>query len=151
MRGGLRQGGSSRKNSNFAEDGSDPPHLRAALKDFAGSGFDRGHLVAAAAVKFDQSAQDETFLLSNISPQEPSPSAAGPALPCAALRPARAQPLPAGPTPPPPLRGRPRPPHARAPTAAGSAAGRRRLQPRLLGAHGTLDPVRYMTSSVDQR
>jgi hypothetical protein len=110
LRGGLRQGGSSRKNSNFAEDGSDPPHLRAALKDFAGSGFDRGHLVAAAAVKFDQSAQDETFLLSNISPQEPSPSAAGPALPCAALRPARAQPLPAGPTPPPPLRGGRAPP-----------------------------------------
>jgi len=62
-------GNSNRKNSDFQEDLSDPPHLRNSLKDFKNSGFDRGHMVAAAAIKFDQSALDETFIMSNISPQ----------------------------------------------------------------------------------
>ncbi|EKX36501.1 hypothetical protein GUITHDRAFT_57118, partial [Guillardia theta CCMP2712] len=65
----LRGEGSRAKTENFQEDETDPPHLRSRLADYKGSGFDRGHLVAAADVKFSQNALDETFLLSNISPQ----------------------------------------------------------------------------------
>tara|TARA_B100000959_G_scaffold217607_1_gene229552 strand:- start:399 stop:1175 length:777 start_codon:yes stop_codon:yes gene_type:complete len=35
------------------------------------SGFDRGHLLPAADMKWDQKAMDETFYMSNISPQNP--------------------------------------------------------------------------------
>ncbi|MCB9082216.1 MAG: DNA/RNA non-specific endonuclease [Lewinellaceae bacterium] len=38
--------------------------------DYRGSGFDRGHLAAAADMSFDQVAMEESFLMSNISPQE---------------------------------------------------------------------------------
>lgn len=65
----LNGGGSRPKGEVFLEDISDPPHLRSRLEDYRGSGFDRGHLVAAADIKFSQSAIDETFILSNISPQ----------------------------------------------------------------------------------
>lgn len=37
--------------------------------DYRGSGYDRGHMVPAADMAFDASAMDETFLMSNISPQ----------------------------------------------------------------------------------
>ena len=53
----------------FAEDTHDPPHMRSTLGDYKGSGFDRGHLVAAGDIKFSQKALEETFILSNISPQ----------------------------------------------------------------------------------
>lgn len=53
----------------FAEDPKDPPHMRSTLSDYKGSGFDRGHMVAAADIKFSQNALEETFFLSNICPQ----------------------------------------------------------------------------------
>ncbi len=37
--------------------------------DYRGSGYDRGHLVAAADMAWDVTAMDETFYMSNISPQ----------------------------------------------------------------------------------
>lgn len=37
--------------------------------DYRGSGYDRGHLVPAADMAYDAVAMDETFLMSNISPQ----------------------------------------------------------------------------------
>lgn len=37
--------------------------------DYRGSGYDRGHLVPAADMAWDAKAMEETFLLSNISPQ----------------------------------------------------------------------------------
>jgi len=37
--------------------------------DYRGSGYDRGHLVPAADMAWDATAMEETFLLSNISPQ----------------------------------------------------------------------------------
>lgn len=40
-----------------------------ALDDYKGSGFDRGHLLPAGDMKFDTKAMDETFYLSNITPQ----------------------------------------------------------------------------------
>ena len=38
-------------------------------RDYNGSGYDRGHLCAAADMAFDAAAIDETFLMSNMSPQ----------------------------------------------------------------------------------
>lgn len=39
------------------------------LYDYRGSGYDRGHLVPAADMAFDAEAMQETFLMSNITPQ----------------------------------------------------------------------------------
>jgi endonuclease G len=66
---GLRGRDGDRANSAFAEDGALPARFRAALADFRGSGFDRGHLAPAANHKGDQTAMDATFSLSNVSPQ----------------------------------------------------------------------------------
>jgi endonuclease G len=44
----------------------------AELKDYRGSGFDRGHLAPAGDMKWDRTAMSESFLMSNMSPQEPS-------------------------------------------------------------------------------
>ena len=43
----------------------------ATLADYKGSGYDRGHLVPAADMSFDQEAMSETFYMSNMSPQAP--------------------------------------------------------------------------------
>ena len=40
--------------------------------DYAGSGFDRGHMAPAADFNFSRVALDETYLFSNICPQWPS-------------------------------------------------------------------------------
>jgi endonuclease G, mitochondrial len=57
--------------NNFRPD----PALRnedsAQLIDFSGSGFDRGHLSPAADNKWHHQAMQDSFLLSNISPQHP--------------------------------------------------------------------------------
>ena len=41
-------------------------------RDYSGSGYDRGHLVPAADMAFDVEAMQQTFLMSNISPQDRS-------------------------------------------------------------------------------
>ena len=43
----------------------------ATLADYKSSGYDRGHLVPAADMSFDQNAMSETFYMSNMSPQAP--------------------------------------------------------------------------------
>jgi endonuclease G len=43
----------------------------AGLSDYRNSGFDRGHLAPAGDMKWSFQAMSESFLLSNISPQEP--------------------------------------------------------------------------------
>ncbi|KAJ3145512.1 nuclease, partial [Irineochytrium annulatum] len=61
-----------RQRSQFKEDGQIPAMFRGKVLDFAGSGYDRGHMVPAADVISSQLAVDETFLMSNISPQTPA-------------------------------------------------------------------------------
>eukprot|EP00803_Ostreobium_quekettii_P000884 evm.model.scf_616EXC.2 EVM.evm.TU.scf_616EXC.2 scf_616EXC:9726-15614(-) len=61
--------GVDRKNSEFYEDKDIEERFRNRLVDFRGSGYDRGHLAPAANHKDSQKAMDETFVLSNISPQ----------------------------------------------------------------------------------
>ncbi|KAK1242193.1 hypothetical protein MKX07_000179 [Trichoderma sp. CBMAI-0711] len=58
-----------RKNSQFLEDPAVPAKFRALLKDYYRSGYDRGHQVPAADAKWSQAAMDETFYLTNMSPQ----------------------------------------------------------------------------------
>ena len=59
----------SRKNNFHADpavtSGSATP------SDYKGSGFDRGHLAPAADMSFSEHAMDESFFMSNMSPQKP--------------------------------------------------------------------------------
>ena len=41
-------------------------------EDYAGSGYDRGHLAPAADFNFDRSALAETYLFTNVAPQVPN-------------------------------------------------------------------------------
>ncbi|KAM7415429.1 hypothetical protein PAMA_017781 [Pampus argenteus] len=64
-------GPSDRKYCNFKEDDSVHVFHRATNADYRGSGFDRGHLAAAANHKWSQKAMEDTFYLSNVAPQNP--------------------------------------------------------------------------------
>ncbi|XP_030214961.1 endonuclease G, mitochondrial isoform X3 [Gadus morhua] len=66
---GSLTGSSDRKYSDFKEDDSVHVYHRSTNQDYKGSGFDRGHLAAAANHKWSQKAMDDTFILSNVSPQ----------------------------------------------------------------------------------
>ena len=66
------QGSAERAKHEFNEDEKIPSHMRACLSDYKGSGFDRGHMVPAANCKKSVQRMRESFLLSNICPQEPS-------------------------------------------------------------------------------
>lgn len=56
---------------NFRPDYRVPEMFRADPGDYAGSGYDRGHLVASANQQEKLLQNSETFLLSNMSPQKP--------------------------------------------------------------------------------
>lgn len=58
--------------NNFRPDFRIPKRFRADLSDYTGSGYDRGHLVASANLNDENIQNNETFLLSNMSPQTPS-------------------------------------------------------------------------------
>ena len=55
----------------FKSDPDLPKKIQATKADYQKSGFDRGHLCPAADASFDERALQETFYLSNISPQFP--------------------------------------------------------------------------------
>lgn len=59
----------TRKN-NFKMDDELDDEARSKPSDYAGSGKDQGHMAAAEDMSFSQSAMDESFLLSNMAPQE---------------------------------------------------------------------------------
>ena len=61
----------SREDCDFKEDPLLPPHLRASKHDYSGSGFDRGHMCAAGDCLTQESVED-SFFMSNITPQVPS-------------------------------------------------------------------------------
>lgn len=58
--------------NNFRADRQLPKGKRAEPSDYLGSGFDRGHLAAAENMRIDKQALSESFLLSNMVPQEPT-------------------------------------------------------------------------------
>lgn len=60
-----------RDRSKFKEDEAIHEYFRATLADFQKSGYDRGHMAAAGNHKTGQDELDQTFALSNISPQVP--------------------------------------------------------------------------------
>lgn len=64
-------GPADRKRCDFREDETVHPYHRATNPDYRGSGFDRGHLAAAANHKHSQRAMEDTFYLSNVAPQNP--------------------------------------------------------------------------------
>ena len=57
--------------NNFRADFRIPQMFRADLADYVHSGFDRGHLVSSADQQDTRLQNSETFLLSNMSPQQP--------------------------------------------------------------------------------
>jgi len=59
----------TRKKSRFVEDDEVDGAHAAKLSDYRGSGYDRGHLAAAAGHKNTQRAMDDTFSLLNVCPQ----------------------------------------------------------------------------------
>ncbi|QSE98700.1 DNA/RNA non-specific endonuclease [Fulvivirga lutea] len=58
--------------NNFRADVRIPKRFRAGLRAYVGSGYDRGHLVASANNDILDIQNSETFLLSNMSPQQPN-------------------------------------------------------------------------------
>ncbi len=63
--------GKYERSDNFHKD----PHVStgsAALKDYRGSGYDRGHLIPASDMKWSSNAMSSSFYMSNMSPQDPS-------------------------------------------------------------------------------
>ncbi|MCI5051040.1 MAG: DNA/RNA non-specific endonuclease [Candidatus Pacebacteria bacterium] len=58
-----------KRSDNFRPDYRIPQLFRADLVDFAGSGYDRGHMVPSANQRGLEVQNSETFLLSNMSPQ----------------------------------------------------------------------------------
>jgi endonuclease G, mitochondrial len=62
--------GTIERTDNFKAD----PNIQtgsAALSDYRGSGYERGHLAPAADMKWSEDAMDESFFMSNMSPQDP--------------------------------------------------------------------------------
>lgn len=68
---GHTTGNHSRKNQNFTED-EDVPEPRATHYDYMRAGYDRGHMCPSGDCKWSESAQAESFLLTNICPQNPN-------------------------------------------------------------------------------
>ena len=61
--------GTLARTDDFRSDGDLPPSKRSELEDYQGSGYDRGHMAPAAAMKWDWRAMTQSFLLSNMAPQ----------------------------------------------------------------------------------
>ncbi len=58
-----------KRSSSFREDEELPVEYRALLSDYKGSGYDRGHMAPSATVDSSHNAMEESFLLSNMTPQ----------------------------------------------------------------------------------
>lgn len=62
---------SAARRDDFREDPEIPTAYRTTLKDYVGSGLDRGHMAPAANFVYHAQAMSESFLLSNMMPQVP--------------------------------------------------------------------------------
>ena len=58
-----------KRDDNFKDDTDVPFVYRADLSDYKNSGYDRGHLASFASMDFSQKSANQSFLLSNIEPQ----------------------------------------------------------------------------------
>lgn len=58
--------------NEFQEDESLTVDVRSTLADYASSGYDKGHMCPGGDCNWDDEGRDETFILSNICPQNPS-------------------------------------------------------------------------------
>lgn len=61
--------GPHKRRDDFRPDPEVPPQFRATLQDYAGQPFDRGHVAAAGNNTHDPVAMSQTFLLTNMVPQ----------------------------------------------------------------------------------
>ena len=59
-----------KREDRFKEDTDVPFVYRSTLGDYKRSGYDRGHLASYASMDFSKKSADESFLLSNMSPQK---------------------------------------------------------------------------------
>ncbi len=60
------------RSDNFRANENIPPEYQVHEDDYIGSGYDRGHLAAAATVDFSFESMDESFLMTNIAPMTPA-------------------------------------------------------------------------------
>lgn len=58
--------------NEYREDMALPKQYRSTLNDYAYSGYDRGHMCPGGDCNWSDEGRDETFLLSNMCPQNPS-------------------------------------------------------------------------------
>lgn len=58
--------------NEYQEDMELPSDIRSTLEDYASSGYDRGHMCPGGDCNWDDEGRDETFLLSNMCPQNPN-------------------------------------------------------------------------------
>lgn len=58
--------------NEYREDLELPSSIRSTLEDYASSGYDRGHMCPGGDCNWDDEGRDETFLLSNMCPQNPN-------------------------------------------------------------------------------
>ena len=58
--------------NEYREDTELPSEICSTLDDYASSGYDRGHMCPGGDCNWDDKGRDETFLLSNICPQNPN-------------------------------------------------------------------------------
>lgn len=63
--------GTAARKDDFREDPAVPESHRATLKDYQGSGYDRGHMAPAADFTYSAEAMSESFFLTNMMPQNP--------------------------------------------------------------------------------
>jgi endonuclease G len=63
--------GPAKRRNDFREDPAVRPECRSTMADYAGSGYDRGHLVPAANNTQSADIMSESFFLSNMIPQVP--------------------------------------------------------------------------------
>ena len=58
--------------NEYREDLDLPADIRSTLDDYASSGYDRGHMCPGGDCNWNDDGRDETFLLSNMCPQNPN-------------------------------------------------------------------------------